>query len=447
MNNNAVFVAAIVERDTWNSSVSLVGHENTIQVASYNPRLFRRDPNMPLPSVSPAKRSTESPSKQQLANGSVDGEEDAGEEVAANVFSVVALGADDRSISIWRTIDVRPLVVVKEAFDRQILDLSWSADGKSVWACSSDGSIAVLDFSEPEPDSVTGKRRKSEMDGLTTAEETKAYISLFDFPWPPPLEANYMHAANGYPPTARAQYPVDPYAPAPHEGRGLPSSAYGGTPNLLSAYGGGGGGASMPGLVRAGYSAPAPATSLGGGVPPPPINQAQKVTLTKSGKKRIQPTFLGGGPGVVSSSGSMPPPPPPSSTMAHGRGQPGLDGGMEWTPDGGHGSSPSRHTHSQASPSRQYVSSNAGGYPGGYGYQMPAGSRLPGSGESRILAPQPNAPTPLRHSASGGYSSGVHIPGLEVPPLRTHVSIGLPGELVFEARNSDDASGERSRIS
>jgi protein HIRA/HIR1 len=431
MNNNAVFVAAVVERDTWSSSVSLVGHENTIQVASYNPRLFRRDPTVALPSISPTKRLTinvnESPSKRSLVNGSVDGDEDAAEE-AANVYSVVALGADDRSISIWRTTDTRPLVVAKEAFDRQILDLSWSADGRSVWACSSDGSIAVLDFSDPEPDGMMGRRRKGEMEGLTTAEETKAYLSLFEFPWPPPLEANHMHmhGTKGYQQNAQPYYQMDSYAPEPHHHRTLPPSVYNAPTPLPYSQGNSG----MPPLVRPSYNSPSHPAMSASGVPPPPINQAQKVTLTKSGKKRIQPTFLGGGAGIVTSSGAMPP--PPSSNA-------GPDGGMEWAPDAGHGSS--RHGYSQPGTSRQHASDSADRYSGEYGYQLPSGSRVPGSGEARILAPQPNV-SPRRHSTSGSYGPSGHIPGLDLPSLRTHVSVGLPGDLVFEARNSDDSSGE-----
>ena len=430
MNSNAVFVAAIVERDTWNSSVSLVGHENTIQVASYNPRLFRRNQNVPLPSVSPTKRSTtnfnDSPSKRSLLNGSVDGDEDAAEE-AANVFSVVALGADDRSISIWRTTDARPLVVAKEAFDRQILDLSWSADGRSLWACSADGSIAVLDFSDPEPDGMMGigSRRKGEMEGLTTAEETKAYLSLFDFPWPPPLEANHMHMqqSNGYQQNARSHYQMDSYAPEPHHGRSFPSS--------YNTSQGSHGGPGMPSPVRPNYltSLPSSMSTASAGVPPPPINQAQKVTLTKSGKKRIQPTFLGGGAGVTTSSGAMP---PPSMTQSNA----GIDRRMEWAPDGSQG----RHGHSsQSVSSRHHAPAPAGAYPADYGYQLAPGSRMPGSGEPRVLAQPPNLASPRRHSSAG---FGVHIPGLELPPLRTHVSAGMPGELVFEARNSDDSSSE-----
>jgi hypothetical protein len=42
-----------------------------------------------------------------------------------NICSVVALGADDRSVSVWQTKSARPLIVAKEVFERQIMDLSW----------------------------------------------------------------------------------------------------------------------------------------------------------------------------------------------------------------------------------------------------------------------------------------------------------------------------------
>ncbi len=43
----------------------------------------------------------------------------------SNICSVVALGADDRSVSIWQTKSARPIIVAKEVFERQIMDLSW----------------------------------------------------------------------------------------------------------------------------------------------------------------------------------------------------------------------------------------------------------------------------------------------------------------------------------
>lgn len=88
-----------------------MGHENTVEVAvgtfrihrvlpytdiflqSYNPHIFLRDPSMPV--------------------------------VTSNICSVVALGADDLSVSVWQTKSARPLIAAKEVFERSILDLNW----------------------------------------------------------------------------------------------------------------------------------------------------------------------------------------------------------------------------------------------------------------------------------------------------------------------------------
>ena len=44
---------------------------------------------------------------------------------ASNICSVVALGSDDLTVSVWQTKSARPLIVAKDVFDRGILDLSW----------------------------------------------------------------------------------------------------------------------------------------------------------------------------------------------------------------------------------------------------------------------------------------------------------------------------------
>ena len=109
-NKGYVFIAAVIARGTWTSEISLVGHENTVEVAvcrlvftsstqklnfiqAYNPHIFLRDSNSAV--------------------------------IASNICSVAALGADDRSVSVWQTKSARPLVVAKEVFERQIMDLSW----------------------------------------------------------------------------------------------------------------------------------------------------------------------------------------------------------------------------------------------------------------------------------------------------------------------------------
>ncbi|KAF8636355.1 hypothetical protein AX16_011006 [Volvariella volvacea WC 439] len=149
-NKGYVFIAAVITRNSWTSEISLVGHENTVEVAAYNPHIFLRNPNSPA--------------------------------VTANICSVVALGADDRSVSIWQTKSARPLIVAKEVFDRQIMDLSWSWDGLTLYAASSDGTLAVFNFTAEE------------LEGIAPHSVQEQYLSKFMFT-PPPLPEGYSHTS------------------------------------------------------------------------------------------------------------------------------------------------------------------------------------------------------------------------------------------------------------
>ncbi|KAF6744880.1 transcription corepressor [Ephemerocybe angulata] len=153
-NKGFVFIAAVITRNTWTSDISLVGHENTVEVASYNPHIFLRNPAAPVST--------------------------------SNICSVVALGADDRSVSVWQTKSARPLIVAKEVFDRQIMDLSWSSDGLTLYAASSDGTIAVFHFT-PE-----------ELEGISPTSVQEQYLSKFGFALPPPPHG-YSHQDTNQP--------------------------------------------------------------------------------------------------------------------------------------------------------------------------------------------------------------------------------------------------------
>ncbi|EKM56503.1 uncharacterized protein PHACADRAFT_118264 [Phanerochaete carnosa HHB-10118-sp] len=147
-NKGYVFIAAVIARNSWTSEISLVGHENTVEVAAYNPHIFLRDANAPV--------------------------------VASNICSVAALGADDRSVSVWQTKSARPMVVAKEVFERQIMDLSWSSDGLTLYAVSSDGTMAVFSF---DPD---------ELEGIAPQSAQELYLKKFGFT-PSPLPEGYSH--------------------------------------------------------------------------------------------------------------------------------------------------------------------------------------------------------------------------------------------------------------
>ncbi|KAI0765257.1 WD40 repeat-like protein [Fomes fomentarius] len=151
-NEGYVFIAAVIARNSWTSEISLVGHENTVEVAAYNPHIFLRDPSQPV--------------------------------TAHNICSVVALGADDRAVSVWQTKAPRPLVVAKDVFERQIMDLSWSTDGLTLYAVSSDGTMAVFSFDS------------AEMEGIAPQSAQEQYLKRFGFAMPPlPDGYSHQHAA------------------------------------------------------------------------------------------------------------------------------------------------------------------------------------------------------------------------------------------------------------
>ncbi|KAJ6596673.1 WD40-repeat-containing domain protein [Mycena sp. CBHHK59/15] len=163
-NKGFVFIASVITRNTWTSEISLVGHENTVEVASYNPHIFLRNPQLPV--------------------------------LTSNICSVVALGADDRSVSIWQTKSARPLIVAKEVFERQIMDLSWSWDGLTLYAVSSDGTLAVFNFDPYE------------LEGICPHSVQGTYLKKFGFT-APPVPEGFSHASERPqltpPPSPKAQ--------------------------------------------------------------------------------------------------------------------------------------------------------------------------------------------------------------------------------------------------
>ncbi|KAH9887241.1 WD40 repeat-like protein [Cubamyces lactineus] len=218
-NEGYVFIAAVIARNTWTSEISLVGHENTVEVAAYNPHIFLRDPSQPV--------------------------------TAPNICSVVALGADDRAVSVWQTKAPRPLIVAKDVFDRQIMDLSWSNDGLTLYAVSSDGTMAVFSFDA------------TELEGIAPKSAQEQYLKRFGFV-PPPLPEGFSH-----------QIPAEP-AKSQGSNRITPPPS--------------------PRAQSQDFGSATPATVQSGG------EQVHTLIAKRKPKKRIQPTFAGSLSGSVPSS-------------------------------------------------------------------------------------------------------------------------------------------------
>ncbi|KAI8975694.1 WD40-repeat-containing domain protein [Mycotypha africana] len=133
--NGIQCIAAIINRDDWNADISLVGHTMPVEVTAFNPKMFyMRD----------------------------DEDENIAEE--ASPASICALGSQDRSVSIWVTKFSRPLCVAADLFDNNIYDANWTPDGRTLFACSQDGTVACIMLDTELEDVVPDDEINSELE-------------------------------------------------------------------------------------------------------------------------------------------------------------------------------------------------------------------------------------------------------------------------------------------
>lgn len=109
--------AQIIEREGWKCDKDFVGHRKAVTCVRFHNSIL--------------KRQTPKSNKSQQ-------------------YCCLAVGSRDRTLSIWMTALQRPLVVIHELFQDSILDLSWSTHGYILLACSSDGTIACVQFTAEE---------------------------------------------------------------------------------------------------------------------------------------------------------------------------------------------------------------------------------------------------------------------------------------------------------
>ncbi|XP_055592877.1 protein HIRA homolog isoform X2 [Uranotaenia lowii] len=109
--------AQIIERDGWKCDKDFVGHRKAVTCVRFHNSILKRT----------------------VPNGN-----------KSQQYCCLAVGARDKSLSVWLTALQRPLVVVHDLFDDSILDLSWSHNGYILLTCSGDGHVACLQFSSDE---------------------------------------------------------------------------------------------------------------------------------------------------------------------------------------------------------------------------------------------------------------------------------------------------------
>lgn len=109
--------AQIIEREGWKCDKDFVGHRKAVTCVRFHTSIL--------------KRLTPKSQKPQQ-------------------YCCLAVGSRDRSLSVWMTALQRPLLVIHDLFNDSILDLSWGPQKCILMACSGDGTVACLQFSETE---------------------------------------------------------------------------------------------------------------------------------------------------------------------------------------------------------------------------------------------------------------------------------------------------------
>lgn len=121
--NGPVATVAIINRGTWDSDISLIGHDAPCEVASFCPRMFWPAGAEPSDNTNPDE---------------------------STMISVIATAAQDKTLAIWNTTNPRPLVVARNIANKAITDIAWSPDGSKLFASSLDGTILTALFENNE---------------------------------------------------------------------------------------------------------------------------------------------------------------------------------------------------------------------------------------------------------------------------------------------------------
>ncbi|GMI74318.1 homolog of histone chaperone HIRA [Hibiscus trionum] len=128
--------APVLERGEWAATFDFLGHNAPIIVVKFNHSMFRRN-------SANSQEAKATPVGWTNGAAKIGGKE-------SQPYNVIAIGSQDRTITVWTTASPRPLFVAKHFFGQSVVDLSWSPDGYSLFACSLDGTVATFHFEVKE---------------------------------------------------------------------------------------------------------------------------------------------------------------------------------------------------------------------------------------------------------------------------------------------------------
>ncbi|KAG7742214.1 hypothetical protein KL932_002356 [Ogataea haglerorum] len=259
--NGGLCSVAIIERGNWASDISLIGHDAPCEVCSFSPRLYE------IEGISKKDKEPE-------------------------ISTVLATAGQDRTLAIWSTGAATPVVVAADISMNTITDLAWDPNGEILFLSSLDGSIMTVFFDEYElgtaipidqHDSVLNKYG-ADRDSMVFPEsveqlelEEKAE-AILKTKTPSTKLDRLMEKMESMEPLGQTGMFAQPELKtqaAPQVNMLVPRSKK--HPDKV-----------MPTIRTKPVSSPAKPT------PNALTPSVQKVTVTKSGKKRVAPTLISG---------------------------------------------------------------------------------------------------------------------------------------------------------
>lgn len=104
--------APVLERGEWSATFDFLGHNAPVIVVKFNHSMFRRNISNAQEKAAPVG----------WTNGA---SKMGGKEKEPQPYNVIAIGSQDRTITVWTTASPRPLFVAKHFFTQSVVDLSW----------------------------------------------------------------------------------------------------------------------------------------------------------------------------------------------------------------------------------------------------------------------------------------------------------------------------------
>lgn len=161
--NGPVSSVSIISRGSWDTSVTLIGHDSPTEVVRFNPRLFQvlakksktaeegkdgqdqdQDPDKTDADKTDADKTDTAADKDNQENS------EPKESLEEKVDSVIATAGQDKTLVVWSTGRARPIFVAYDITNKSITDMVWNPEGNILFLTSLDGSIIAVIFEKNE---------------------------------------------------------------------------------------------------------------------------------------------------------------------------------------------------------------------------------------------------------------------------------------------------------